>query len=88
MPDADLLRIQELPPDPLGGASGDKRKFKLEFIGKAPNENFPYTVANEVVSSYLGSVLGFNIPVVIPHTIAGDQLALILWMKPAAREQK
>ena len=87
MPDADLYRIQELPPDNLGGASGEKRKFRVEFIGKAPSERFPHTVANEVVSSYIGTVLGFQIPTVIPHTIGGDSLALILWMSPAARQQ-
>ena len=87
MADADLYRIQELPPDNLGGASGDKRKFRLEFIGKAPTERFPYTVANEVVSNYLGAVMGFQIPAAIPHRIEGDALALILWMSPVARQQ-
>jgi hypothetical protein len=85
--DADLYRIQELPSDNLGGASGEKRKFRLEFIGKAPTERFPYTVANEVVSNYVGTVMGFQIPAVIPHRIDGDALALILWMSPAARQQ-
>lgn len=88
VPDADLYRIEELPADELGSASGKKRKFRLEFVGKAPNERFPYTVANEVVSSYLGMVLGFNIPVVIPHRIEGEPLAMILWMLPAARQQQ
>lgn len=88
MPDADLYRIEEMPADEIGGASGEKRKFRLEFIGKAPNRRFPFTVANEVVSSYLGTVLGFNIPVVIPHRIDGDPLAMVLWMKPAARQQQ
>ncbi len=87
MADADLYRIQELPADNLGGASGEKRKFRLEFIGKAPTERFPYTVANEVVSNYIGTVMGFQIPAVIPHRIGEDPLALILWMSPAARQQ-
>lgn len=87
MADADLYRIQELPPDNLGGASGEKRKFRLEFIGKAPTERFPYTVANEVVSNHIGSMMGFQIPSVIPHRIDGNPLALILWMSPAARQQ-
>ena len=87
MADADLYRIQEIPCDNLGGASGEKRKFLLEFIGKAPAVRFPYTVANEVVSNYVGAVLGFQIPTVIPHRIQGDPQALILWMRPAARQQ-
>jgi hypothetical protein len=85
--DADLYRIQELPPDNLGGASGDKRKFRLEFIGKTPTERFPYTVSNEVVSAYLATVLGFQTPNVIPYRIEGEPLALILWMSPVARQQ-
>jgi hypothetical protein len=59
----------------------------LEFIGKAPTERFPYTVANEVVSNYIATVMGFQIPAVIPHRIEGDPLALILWMSPATRQQ-
>ena len=86
--DADLLRIQELPADEYGGASGDKRKFQLEFLGKAPSQRFPYTVANEVVSSHIGNVLGFNIPVVLPCRVGGEPLAMVLWMKPAARRQE
>ena len=88
MADADLLRIQELPADEYGGASGDKRKFQLEFLGKAPSQRFPYTVANEVVSSHIGNVLGFNIPVVLPYRVGGEPLAMVLWMKPAARRQE
>ena len=88
VPDFDIYRIEELPKDELGGASGEKRKFRLEFIGKAPNESFPYTVANEVVSSFIGTVLGLNIPTMIPYRIEDAPLALVLWMKPAAREQQ
>lgn len=88
MADADLYRIKEFPSDSLGGSSGEKRKFLVEFIGKSPTERFPYTVANEAVSSYLGTVLGFQIPVVIPHRIDGECVALILWMSPAARKQE
>lgn len=88
MPDADLLRLQELPTDVIGGKSGDKRTFRVEFIGKAPNEQFPYTVANEVVSAFLAGVLGFNVPFVMPYLVDGDQIALVLWMSPAAREQQ
>jgi hypothetical protein len=88
VPDADLYRIKELPPDNLGGSSGEKRKFLVEFIGKTPTDRFPYTVANEAVSSYLGNVLGFQIPAVIPHRIDGHCVALVLWMSPAARKQE
>lgn len=88
MADADLYRIEELPGDELGGGSGEKRKFRLEFIGKAPNERWPYTVANEVVSSHLGRILGFNIPIAIPHRVGGEQLAMVLWMRPASRRQQ
>jgi len=33
VPDFDIYRIEELPKDELGGASGEKRRFRLEFIG-------------------------------------------------------
>src|SRR5215469_12768003 len=72
--------IQELieqPADPLGGASGDKRRFRVDFIGKTSNVDFPYTVANEVVASHLGIALGLNLPTVLTHTIGGVTLALI-----------
>ena len=88
MADADLYRIEELPGDEFGGGSGEKRKFRLEFIGKTPNGRWPYTVANEVVSSHLGRILGFNIPLVIPHRLGGEPLAMVLWMRPASRDQQ
>ncbi len=87
MSEAELYELRELPPDELDGKSGDKRKFMLSFIAKAPNERFPYTVANETIGSFLASILGFQVPIVIPHTIGGIDQALVLWMNAAARKQ-
>ncbi len=72
-----ITELIEQPGDPLGGASGEKRRFRVEFIGKTGNADFPYTVANEVVSSHLGIALGLNLPTVLTHTIDGVTIALI-----------
>ncbi len=72
-----ITELIEQPTDPLGGASGEKRRFRVEFIGKTGNADFPYTVANEVVASHLGIALGLNLPTVLTHTIEGVTLALI-----------
>ena len=88
MSDADLYRITELPADELDGASGAKRKFQFEFIGKAPNSRFPYTVANEVVSNFIATVLGFEVPPIVPTVLAGDAIAMVLWFKHAAARQE
>ena len=63
-----ITELSEQPTDPLGGASGEKRPFRVEFIGKTGNADFPDTVANEVVASHLGIALGLNLPTVLTHT--------------------
>ena len=88
MSNADLFRIDELPADELDGASGAKRKFKFEFIGKAANSRFPFTVANEVVSNFIAMVLGFEAPPVLPVVLADEPLAMVLWFKHAASRQE
>lgn len=84
---ADLYEMRELLADDYGGKSGSKRTFSIKFLGKTPNKSFPYTVANEVVSSFIATTLGFNVPVVLPHVVDSQPLALILWMEPASRDQ-
>ncbi len=87
MSDADLYRITELPADELDGASGAKRKFSFQFIGKAPNEQFPFTVANEVVSNFVAAMLGFEVPPVLPTVFDAQPLAMVLWFKHASARQ-
>lgn len=72
-----ITEVSELPNDPLGGASGEKRRFRVEFLGKSANPDFPYTVANEVVATHLGIALGLNLPTVLTHTIGGTTYVLI-----------
>jgi hypothetical protein len=72
-----ITELIEQPGDPLGGTSEEKRRFRVEFIGKRGNADFPYTVANEVVASHLGIALGLNLPTVLTHTMDGVTLALI-----------
>ncbi len=72
-----VREFTELPGDPLGGASGAKRFFHVEFLGKSDSPDFPLTVANEVVASELGRALGLNVPSVITHSVGGDTLVLV-----------
>ena len=72
-----ITEILEQPNDPLGGASGRKRVFSVEFIGKTNNDDFPFTVANEVVAAQLGITLGLNIPSVLTHPLESETVALI-----------
>jgi hypothetical protein len=72
-----IVEITEMPRDPLGGASGEKRKFHVEFLGKLDNDEFPYTVANEVVAEPIGMALGLNVPTVLTHRIGNVNCALI-----------
>lgn len=72
-----ITEITEAANDPLGGASGKKRMFDVRFMGKTNNADFPYTVANEIVASVLGTVLGLNVPHVIAHSIGGEECVLI-----------
>jgi hypothetical protein len=69
--------IVEQPMDPLGGASGRKRRFRVQFLGKENNPEFPYTVANEVVATYLGIILGLNVPAVLTYRIHDQPLVFI-----------
>lgn len=72
-----ITEILESPTDPLGGASGDKRQFAVEFIGKCGNADFPYTVANEIVASHLGIMLGLNVPTCLTHSLQNSTYVLI-----------
>ena len=72
-----ISEIVEQPSDPLGGSSGEKRRFTVQFIGKSNNAEFPYTIANEVVATYLGIALGINLPSVLTHTLADNTFVLI-----------
>jgi hypothetical protein len=61
---------------PLGGASGEKRKFGVDCIGKTDNEGWPFTIANEVVATQIGQALGLNLPTVLTHkTEVGEEWA-------------
>jgi hypothetical protein len=74
-----IREVIEPPSDPLGGASGEKRRFYIEFVGKSDNPEFPYTVANELVASHLGAALGINVPYVLPHAL-GEELFVLIQM--------
>ena len=75
--DENYIRLSERPTDPLGGASGEKRIFTADFLGKTNNADFPYTIANEVVGAFLGQCLGLNLPTVLTHQIGNEVFALI-----------
>ncbi len=72
-----IEEIMELPDDPIGGASGTKRTFRIQFLGKSANVDFPYTVANELVATQLGIILGLNVPSVMSHTIGTETFVLV-----------
>lgn len=69
--------ITELPSDPMGGASGEKRRFRIDFLGKTNNADFPYTVANETVAAQIGLALGLHLPMVVPYRLRNDDCILI-----------
>lgn len=69
--------ITELPSDPIGGASGEKKIFQVTFIGKTNNHDFPFTVANEIVASQLGKAIGLNLPTVLTTSVDGKDCALV-----------
>jgi hypothetical protein len=72
-----VTEITELPGDPIGGASGEKRRFHAEFLGKTNNQEFPFTVANEVVAASIGMALGLNVPTVLTHRVGGEDCVLV-----------
>ena len=75
-----IVEVIEQPPDPIGGASGDKRLFNVRCLGKQNEKDFPYTIANEIVAAHIGQSLGLHIPAVLAHqTEAGNEYALIAW---------
>ncbi|TWT44152.1 hypothetical protein RAS1_05600 [Phycisphaerae bacterium RAS1] len=53
-----ICEIIETPGDPLGGQSGEKTTYNVQFLGKKNNPDFPYTVANEIVATHIGIALG------------------------------
>lgn len=80
MTDGNIVEIRQLPRDPIGGASGPKDYFEVLFIGKSNNADFPYTVANEIVASWIGHSLGLNVQTAIPHSIAAMDAVLIQYL--------
>lgn len=72
-----IEEIREQPGDPLGGASGNKRRFNVQFIAKANNPEFPFTVANEVVATQIGLALGLNLPAVLNYRIGDENLVFV-----------
>ena len=85
MSDPIVSEILELAGDPIGGASGPKRLFNVRFLGKSGNSDLPYTVANELVATELGHLLGLNLPGVLSHAIGDETLVLI---KMAGRDSR
>ncbi len=75
-----IVEVRQLPRDLLGGASGPKERYGVLFIGKSNNESFPYTVANEIVCSWLGHALGLNVQIAIPHSVGGSDTVLIQYL--------
>jgi hypothetical protein len=72
-----ITEIFEQPADPLGGASGEKRRFTVQYLAKANNPQFPFTVANELVATQLGQALGITVPTALSYLVAGEQLVFI-----------
>ncbi len=72
-----VVEVKEEPGDPLGGGSGEKRHFTVEYIGKTNNPDFPFTIANEVVATQVGLALGLNLPTVITATVGNEPIVLI-----------
>lgn len=63
--------ILELAQDDLGGASG-ARRFYVLTVGKHDSQDYPYTVANEKLTSELGRALGLRIPEVVIRRLRGE----------------
>jgi hypothetical protein len=61
----------ELPSDELGGASGAKY-FHVLTVGKRNTPEYPYSVANEKISSELGRAIGLRVPEVLLYPVGGD----------------
>lgn len=72
-----ITEIREQPGDPLGGATGQKRFFNVRFLAKSNNEQFPFTIANEVVATHLGQALGLNLPTVLTFHVDGESLVFV-----------
>lgn len=70
---AEIEHIQEVPGDPLGGASGAKR-FRVLFVGKQATEKYPYQVVNDRVASEIGRTLGLWVPDSVVYPVSGDYL--------------
>jgi len=66
--------VVEIPDDELAGASG-ARRFHVLTVGKGNSPEYPYTVANEKISSELGRVIGLRIPEILLYRVAGDWFA-------------
>ncbi len=83
-----VTEMTELPDDPLGGSSGKKRHFLAEHLGKANEPDFPFTVANEIVASFLGATLGLHVPPVFAFGRGDSTLVLVQMSDRDARMQQ
>jgi hypothetical protein len=72
-----IRELTELPGDPLGGSSGRKRPFVAEHIGKANEQDYPFTVANELVAGFIGATLGLRVPPAFPFGRGDETLVLV-----------
>jgi hypothetical protein len=50
-----IRQIKEQPTDPIGGASGEKTFYDVQFLGKTSGPKFPYTVATNSWMSWIRS---------------------------------
>src|SRR5437667_5030473 len=83
-----VTEITEVPGDPLGGASGSKRWFSAVHLGKSNEPDFPFTIANEIVASFIGATLGLRVPPVFPFGRGDNSLVLVQMSDRDARMQE
>lgn len=66
----------EEPGDEIGGASGLKFRFQVQFQAKTDSELFPFTIANEIAAAAIGQALGLTVPSVLTYLIDGTSYVL------------
>jgi hypothetical protein len=66
-----LPQLIEQPGDEFGGASGTKKEFSVRFLGKTDNADFPFTIANEVVATAIGQIIGLHLPNILTYELGG-----------------
>jgi len=69
-------QLIEEPGDEIGGASGTKLRFHVQFQAKRDSNEFPFTIANEIVAAAIGQALGLNVPGVHSYLIGGTPYVL------------